>query len=186
MVVLKGLLHNNLYCLKGITVIGQVATSTNSNDDFTQLWHLRLRHAGEKSLQAIAKQGLLKDASTCKLKFYEHCIIRKKTKVRFGTATHCTEEILDYVNTDLWGSAKISIGGNHYFKTFIDGYSRRCWVCTMKHKEEVMELFAEWKRNMENSRGRKIKILHSDNEREYTSDPFLQLYPDEGIEDTSQ
>ena len=39
---------------------------------------------------------------------------------------------------------------------------------------------------MELQTGRKIKILRSDNEGEYKSDLFLQLYHDEGIEDTSQ
>jgi len=43
----------------------------------------------------------------------------------------------------------------------------------MKHKGEVLELFVEWKKNMEKSMGRKIKILRSDNRGEYTSDPFL-------------
>ena len=43
---------------------------------------MRLGHTGEKSLQALARQGLLKDAGTCKLKFCEHCVIRKKTKVK--------------------------------------------------------------------------------------------------------
>jgi len=35
---------------------------------------------------------------------------------------------------------------------------------------------------MEKNTGRKIKVLCSDNSREYTSDPFLQLCRDEGIE----
>jgi len=39
---------------------------------------------------------------------------------------------------------------------------------------------------MEKNTGRKIKMLHSDNGGEYTSDPFLQLCHDEGIEGTSQ
>jgi len=69
MVVLKGVRSNNLYYLKGSIVTGQVTTSTNSDNDCTQLWHLRLRHTGEKSLQALTKKGLLKGASTCKLKF---------------------------------------------------------------------------------------------------------------------
>ena len=75
-----------------------------------------------------------------------------------------------------------SIGGNHYFVSFIDCYSRRCWVYTMKHKGKVMQLFMVLKRNMEKSTGRKIKVLLSDNRREYTSDPFLQLCRDECIE----
>jgi len=55
MVVLKGVRRNNLYYLKGSTVTGQVATSTDSDDDSTRLWHMRLGHAGEKSLQAFVK-----------------------------------------------------------------------------------------------------------------------------------
>ena len=52
----------------------------------------------------------------------------------------------------------------------------------MKHKRKVLELFVERKKNMEKSTGRKIKILRSDNGREYTSDPLLQLCRNEGIE----
>jgi len=90
--------------------------------------------------------------------------------------------ILDYIHTDVWGPTKMaSIGANHYFVSFIDDYSRRCWVYTMKHKGEVLELFVEWKKNMEKNTGKKIKALHSDNGGEYTSDHFLQLCHDEGI-----
>jgi len=106
MVVLKVVHRNNLYYLQGSTITGQVMTSTDSDDDSTRLWHMRLGYAGEKSLQALAKQGLLKGARTCKLKFCEHCVIGKKTKVKFGTMTHCTEGILDYVHTDVWRPTK--------------------------------------------------------------------------------
>jgi len=51
----------------------------------------------------------------------------------------------------------------------------------MKHKGEVLELFVEWKKNKEKNTGRKIKVLRSDNGGQYTNDPFLQLYHDEGI-----
>jgi len=68
-----------------------------------------------------------------------------------------------------------SIRCNHYFVTFIDDYSRRCWVYTMKHKGKVLELFVECKKNMEKSTGRKIKVLRSDNGGEYKGDPFLKL-----------
>ena len=58
---------------------------------------MRLGHTIEKSLQALAKQGLMKGAKTCKLEFCEHCVNGKKTKVKFGTAIHHTKGILDYV-----------------------------------------------------------------------------------------
>ena len=102
--------------------------------------------------------------------------------MKFDTATHCTKGILDYVHTDVWGPIKTtSIGGNQDFVTFIDDYSRPCWVYTMKHKREVLKLFVELKKNMEKSTGRKIKVLRSDNGGEYKSDPFLKLYCDEGM-----
>ena len=83
--------------------------------------HMRLGHTGEKSLQALAKQGLLKSGRTYKLEFCEHCVIRKKIKVKFGTATHFIEGILDYIHTDIWGPTKTaSIRSNHYFVAFID------------------------------------------------------------------
>ena len=80
MVVLKGVRQNNFYYLKGSTIKGQVATSTDTDDDSTRLWHMRLGHTGEKSLQALTKKGLLKGARTCKLKSCEYCVIGKKTK----------------------------------------------------------------------------------------------------------
>ena len=64
---------------------------------------------------------------------------------------------------------------------FIDDYSRRYWVYTKKHKEKVLELFVEWKKNMEKSTRRKIKALLSDNGGEYKSDSFLKLCRNEGI-----
>ena len=115
----------------------------------------------------------MKGARTCKLDFCEHCVIGKKTNMKFSIATHCTEGILDYIHTDIWGPTKtVSIGGNYYFMSFIYDYSKRYWVYTMKHKGNILELFVEWKSNMEINTRRKIKVLRSDNGREYISDFF--------------
>ncbi|KAG6395494.1 hypothetical protein SASPL_146139 [Salvia splendens] len=58
----KGL--NNLCYYQGSTVVGTVETATSSNKkdaEATKLWHLRLGHAGKRSLQILVKQGLLKE-----------------------------------------------------------------------------------------------------------------------------
>ena len=55
----------------------------------------------------------------------------------------------------------ILLGGTHYFMSFIDDFSRLCWVYTMRHKRKVLDLFLEWKKYMEKHTGRKIKILRS-------------------------
>ena len=106
--------------------------------DTTKLWHVRLGHA-KKSLQTVMRYGLLKGTKTYKLKFCEHCVIGKKTMVKFGTANHDTREILE---CDIWGPTKTaSIGGSHYFVTFVDYFSRRVWVYTMRANDEVLEIF---------------------------------------------
>ncbi|KAG6386586.1 hypothetical protein SASPL_151752 [Salvia splendens] len=77
LVMLKGVRKNNLYYYQGSTVVGTVSTATSSNKkdaEATKLWHFRLGHAGERSLQILAKQGLLKG---CRL----WCLESKKTIV---------------------------------------------------------------------------------------------------------
>jgi len=52
----------------------------------------------------------------------------------------------------------------------------------MKYKGKVLELFVEWKKNIEKSTRRKIKAPRLDNGGEYKSDSFLKVCRDEGIE----
>ncbi|KAH9768967.1 Integrase catalytic domain-containing protein [Citrus sinensis] len=152
MVILQGVRRYNLYYLKGGTT--DEANVVEAHSDTTKLWHVWLGHAEEKSLQTLMRRRLLKGTKTCKLNFYEHCVVGKKIRVKFGTANHNTREILEYVHSDVWGLTKTaSIGGSHYFVTFVDDFSRR----------------------------RKIKVLRYDNEGEYTSNPFLQVCQNEGI-----
>ena len=133
----------------------------------TKLWHRRLRHAGGKSLKTLSDQGLLKGVKTCNLEFCEHCIKGKQTRVKFGTTIHNTKGILDYVHSDVWGASRTPLlGGKHYFVTFVDDFSRRLWVYTMKTKYEVLRIFLKWKAMIETQSGRKIKCLRTDNSGE--------------------
>ncbi|KAH9657504.1 hypothetical protein KPL70_023101 [Citrus sinensis] len=106
----------------------------------------------------------------------------KKIRVKFGTTNHDTREILEYVHSDVCGPTKTaSIGGSHYFIIFVDDFSRRVWVYTMRANDEGLEIFVKWNKLVETQTGRKIKVLRSDNGGEYTSDPFLQVCQNEGI-----
>ncbi|KAH9717385.1 hypothetical protein KPL71_021793 [Citrus sinensis] len=174
MVILQGIRRHNLYYLKGGTT--DKANVVEAHSDTTKLWHVRLGHAGEKSLQTLMRHGLLKGTKTCKLNFCEHCVVGKKTRVKFSIVNHDTREILEYVHSDVWGPTKTaSIGGIHYFVKFVDDFSRRVWLYTMRTKDEVLEIFVKLKKLVETQTGRKIKVLRSDNEGEYTSDPFFQV-----------
>ena len=124
----------------------------------------------------------MKGAKTCKLDFCEQCVLGKQKRVKFGTVIHNTEGILDYIHTDVWGPTKTaSLGGKHYFVTFVDDFSRRFWVYTLKFKDELFETFLVWKKMVENQTWRKIKVLRSDNGTEYRNDQFSIFCKKEGI-----
>ena len=79
---MKGVRWNNLYYLKGSTIISQVETSIFQMM-FGQVWQMRVGHEGKKSLQAPAKKGSLEGASTRNMKLGEHGVLDKK-KVKFS------------------------------------------------------------------------------------------------------
>jgi hypothetical protein len=69
---------------------------------------------------------------------------------------------LEIVYTDLCGLMQTpSLGGNIYFLTFIDDYSRKTWVYFLKHKSETFDKFKEFKALVEKHSGLSIKILRS-------------------------
>ena len=77
---------------------------------------MRLGHAGEKALQIIVKQTLFKSENSCKLEFFECCVLGKQTWVKFGSTIHDIKGILDYVHSDVRGLTKtVSLGSMHYF-----------------------------------------------------------------------
>ena len=53
---------------------------------------------------------------------------------------------LELVHTDVCGSMNISsIGGNNYFLTFIDDFSRKTLIYLLKSKDDVFHCFKIFK-----------------------------------------
>ena len=90
--------------------------------------------------------------------------------------------ILDFVHSDLWGSARVtSIGGARYMLTFIDDFSRKIWIFFLKQKTKVFDTFKQWKTMIEKQTNRQIKCLCTDNGLELYSREFNDFYKKEGI-----
>ncbi|CAB4307464.1 unnamed protein product [Prunus armeniaca] len=179
-VVLMGI--NNAYKTQGIGKICLKMHDGKGSKLLVEQLSPKLLTQIAQILRGLVNQGLLKGAKACKLEFSEHCVLGKQTRVQFGTAVHHTKGILDYVHTDVWGPSKnASWGRSHYFVSFVDDFSRRIWVYTMKRKDEVLKIFLKWKNMIETQSGGKIKTLISDNGGEYKSEPFLKVCQDEGI-----
>ena len=91
-------------------------------------------------------------------------------------------EKLELVHTDVWGLAQISsLGGSHYYVTFINNTTRKVWVYFLRQKYDVFQTFKKWKWLVKNEIGRKFKYLKFDNGGEYYSHEFEDYWSTNGI-----
>ncbi|GAU47337.1 hypothetical protein TSUD_101250, partial [Trifolium subterraneum] len=75
----------------------------------------------------------------------------------------------------------LSTGGNKYFITFIDEYSRMIWLYHIKAKSEAFEVFKRFKTLVEKQSDKEIKVLRTDGGGEYTSKEFENYCKDQCI-----
>jgi transposase InsO family protein len=54
-----------------------------------------------------------------------------------------------------------------YYVSFIDDFSRKTWIYFLRNKSEVFERFKEFKALVENQTEKTIKVLRTDNGREF-------------------
>lgn len=117
------------------------------------------------------------------MEFCEDCVIGKTHKVSFGTAQHITEDKLDYVHSDLWGSPNVplSLSKSQYFMSFTDNWSRKVWIYFLRTKDEAFEAFIIWKKMVETQSERKVKKFRTDNGLEFCNSKFDEFCKKEGI-----
>ena len=68
-----------------------------------------------------------------------------------------------------------------YYVVFIDDHSRKTWIYFLKTKDGVLTRFQEFKAQVENLTGRRIKVLRLNNGGEYTSKDFSDFCIEAGI-----
>ena len=150
-----------------------------------RLWHRRFGHLNEQSLQKLAKKELVNrldyDISS-RVGVCEPCIGGKQSKEPFKASTTTTSEPLELVSSDLCGKMGVkSVGGAEYFLTFLDHHTHYCWVYPLKRKDQTFSCFRDWKAEVENRTGRKLKTLRTNNGGEYTSTEFQNYLKGSGI-----
>jgi transposase InsO family protein len=81
--------------------------------------------------------------------------------------------ILDLIHTDVCRPMTVaSLNEYLYYVLFIDDHSRKMWIYFLKTKDGVLARFQEFKAQVENLTGMRIKVLRSDNGGQYTSRDF--------------
>ncbi|KAL0391143.1 UNVERIFIED_CONTAM: Retrovirus-related Pol polyprotein from transposon RE2 [Sesamum calycinum] len=101
------------------------------------------------------------------------------TKRPFVGQSAIANSLLDLIHTDVCGPLNTwARGGYSYFITFTNDHSQYGYIYLMRHKFEVFGRFEEYKLEVENRTGRKIKTVRSDRREEYLSvDPPKGVRP---------
>ncbi|KAL0359903.1 UNVERIFIED_CONTAM: hypothetical protein Sangu_0839700 [Sesamum angustifolium] len=86
------------------------------------------------------------------------------------------------IHMDVCGSLNTPArGGFSYFITFTDDHSRYGYVYLMRYKSEAFRRFKEYRLEVENRTGHKIKALRSDRGEEYLGGEFIDYLKENGI-----
>lgn len=146
-------------------------------------WHRRYGHLNCQSLIKLSKNGTIPDELD---NVNLDCNVCAKCKITEATYPRKSERVsaklLELVHTDICGPFNpTSYGGCKYYCTFIDDKSRYTVVFPIKNRSDLPKVFAEYKSEMENLTGQKIKTVRSDNGAEYVGGEFAKILKASGI-----
>ncbi|XP_065633624.1 uncharacterized protein LOC136069244 [Quercus suber] len=92
--------------------------------------------------------------------FCESCLEGKMTKRPFNAKRRRAQELHELVHTNVCGPMSTQAkGGYEYFITFTDDYSRYGYVYIMRRKFEAFEKFKEFRAEVKNQLGKRIKVI---------------------------
>ena len=113
----------------------------------------------------------------------ESCQLRKHTRVSFPKRLdQQTKSHFELVHTDIWGPSQAeSTLGFRYFVTFINDYSRCTWLFLMKTHAELFSIFQKFHAEIRTQFNTTIRILQSDNAKEYLMHQSPPLCPHMGF-----
>lgn len=172
-------LVDDLYRLSCTTEQSAAALTATANRN---LWHRRMGHACETNLNRIKSSVEGFDLPNGVLDPCTICAQGKQTRASFKDIGNRAKEILQIIHTDVCGPMSTkSLGGSRYLLTFVDDFSRKVFVYPIKRKEEVFNTFLAFKKLIENQLGSTIKILRSDNGKEFCNDKFKIFMKNHGI-----
>ncbi|MCO5610117.1 hypothetical protein L7F22_064352 [Adiantum nelumboides] len=160
-------------------------TNTQAMQD-AELWHARFGHVGYGSLMTLQHHNMVHDLSLFEMPprhVCEGCVLGKMHRFAFSQdgLVRGTRK-LQLVHSDVCGPMRTpSVGNSLYFVTFIDDFSRFCWVYPLKAKSDVFAIFQHYVAMVENETGCKVQTLRTDRGGEYMSGAFKDFLGKKGI-----
>jgi hypothetical protein len=142
-----------------------------------KIWHLRFGHLGGENLKKQVNKEMVKGLQpragfSPSGEICEGCMKGRQTREVFPDAGHIGRQHLELVHSDVCGPINPkSLGGNRYYLTFVDDFSRKSWVYLLREKSEVLKYFKKWKVMAEK---------HSEKKLKFVVDPF-NILPEESL-----
>ena len=136
------------------------------------LIHIRLGHPSLSKLQKMVTLFSTLSPLAC-----ESCQLGKHTRVSFPKRfNNRAKSPFELVHIDVLGPCRTaSTLGFQYFVTFIDDYSQCTRLFLMKNRVELYSIFHKFYAEIQTQFNISIRVLHSDNAREYFSAPFISF-----------
>ncbi|RVW22242.1 Retrovirus-related Pol polyprotein from transposon TNT 1-94 [Vitis vinifera] len=146
--------------------------------DAPLLIHNRLGHPSLSKFQKMVPRFSTLSSLPC-----ESCQLGKHTRVSFPKRlNNRAKSHFELIHTDVWGLCRTaSTLGFQYFVTFIDDYSRCTWLFLMKNRAKLFSIFQKFYAEIQTQFNISIRVLRSDNAREYFSAPFTSFMSHHGI-----
>ncbi|MCO5562696.1 hypothetical protein L7F22_016326 [Adiantum nelumboides] len=164
-----GTLENGLFVLDRYEKQIQACiteTKTQAMQD-AELRHARFGHVGYGSLMTLQRHNMVHDLSLLEMPprhVCEGCVLGKMHIFAFSQdgSVRATRK-LQLVHSDVCGPMRMpSVGNSLYFVTFIDDFSRFCWVYPVKANPDVFAIFQHYVSMVENETGCKVQTLRTD------------------------
>jgi hypothetical protein len=84
------------------------------------------------------------------------CQRAKSHQLPFPKSLSVTQVPLEFIFSDVWGPAPISVGKFKYYISFIDDYSKFVWIYLLKNKSDVFRKFHDFQQLVEHQFDKKI------------------------------
>ncbi|CAM8877197.1 unnamed protein product [Rhodiola kirilowii] len=140
--------------------------------------HCRLGHPFLSVLRNLCPAFSSLSSLNCEsCRFAKHHRLSSSPRVNNGVSAP-----FELVHSDVWGPCPVpSVPGFRYFVTFVDDFSRMTWIYFMKNRSELFQHFSSVCAEIQTQFGVPVKILRSDNAKEYLSAPFHEFMQKHGI-----
>ncbi|GFY14894.1 retrovirus-related Pol polyprotein from transposon TNT 1-94 [Trichonephila clavipes] len=172
--------HENLYFFKPdhyiipkskeISLFSDVTAKTKNGA--IEIWHQRFCHVNNDYLVKTSKNDSVKGLPRLTDNGKTHCIpckLAKSKRVSFKkTGAVRSKRPLELLHMDLCGPMPTeSQGGNKYFLSIIDDYSRKVTVFPIRNKSDVFHTFIRFQKRSERFLSKKVIAVRTDGGLEF-------------------